>query len=319
MAAHPPSFAAAERRYIEATPKSRALFERAGSVLPAGVGRASIPFFHHPVFVERAEGAYLHDVDGRSLLDMWNGASSLPLGHAHPNVMAAMRAQLDRGLGFGMPAEIETVLAERIKERVPSMERIRFTSSGTEATMFAIRLARAFTGRQLVARMGSSYHGTHDMLMSGAGAALGGTWLGLNDDPVAAGVLPSVRDGVVFMPFNDTAGCAAVADQHASELAAIIVEPFIGTGGGIASEPGFLAALRELCDRHGILLIYDEMISIGMSRGGGQAYYGIRPDLTATGKLIGGGMPIGAFGGRADIMEMLVPVNGVPPVLHTGT
>lgn len=319
MADHPPSFAAAEERYLAATPRSRELFERAAKVLPGGVGRASIPFFHYPVFIERAEGAFLYDVDGRAVLDMWNGASSLPLGHSHPHVMAAVRAQLDKGLGFGAPAVIETELAEQIQERVPSMERIRFTASGTEATMFAIRLARAFTGRQLIARMASSYHGTHDMLMSGAGASIGGTWLGLNDDPVAAGVLPSVRDGVVFMPFNDAAGCAAIAEQRASELAAIIVEPFMGTGGGVAAEPGFLAALRKLCDRHGILLIYDEMISIGTARGGGQEYYGVAPDLTATGKLIGGGMPIGAFGGRAEVMDLLLPVNGVPPVLHTGT
>jgi hypothetical protein len=162
-----PGLAAAERRYIDATPTSRALFERAQGVLPAGIGRAGLPFFIHPFFVDRADGAYLYDVDGRAILDMWNGASSLPLGHRHPQVVTAMQAQLDKGLGFGAPAEAELILAERIKARIPSMEHVRFTSSGTEATMFAIRLARAFTGRQLIARMGNSYHGTHDMLMSG--------------------------------------------------------------------------------------------------------------------------------------------------------
>lgn len=319
MSNHPPEFAAAERRYLARTAKSRDLFQRAQDVLPAGVGRASIPFFHHPIFIDHVDGAYLHDVDGNAMLDMWNGASSLPLGHRHPAVMAAVQAQLDRGLGFGAPAEAELILAERIKARFPSMERVRFTSSGTEATMFAIRLARGYTGKQLIARMTSSYHGTHDMLMSGGGASLGGTWLGLNDNPVAAGVLPSIRDAVTFLPFNDIAACEAAIERDAASLAALIVEPFMGTGGGFPSQPGFLARLRELCDRHGIVLIFDEMISIGLSRGGGQGHYGVRPDLTATGKLIGGGMPIGAFGGRAEIMDMLIPVDGVPPVLHTGT
>lgn len=315
----PPAFAVAEKRYFDATPKSRALYERARSVLPHGIGRAGIPFLHYPLFIERADGAFLYDADGRAILDLWNAASSLPLGHAHPAVTAALRAQLDRGIGFGAPCNHELDLAEVLRSRIPSMERIRFTASGTEATMFAIRLARAFTGRQLTGRMGSSYHGTHDMMMTGAGASLGGTWLGFNDNPVAAGVLPSVREGIVFLPFNNLARCEEIVSKHAGELASIIVEPFMGTGGGIPADPEFLTGLRALCDRHGILLIFDEMISIGMGSGGAQGYYGVRPDLTATGKLVGGGMPIGVFGGRADIMAMLEPVNGVPPVLHTGT
>lgn len=320
MAGEPPQeFADAERRHLEATPRSRALFERARRVLPGGVGRASIPYFHHPIFIERAEGAYLHDADGRALLDMWNGASSLPLGHGHPHVMATVRDQLGNGLGFCAPAEPEVRLAELLVERVPAIEQVRFTSSGTEATMFAIRLARAFTGRKLVLRMGNSYHGTHDMLMSGAGASLGGTWLGHNEDPVSSGVLPDVRDGVLFAPYNDAAACIAVAEPRAEDLAAIIVEPFLGAGGGLPVVPGYLEALRDLANRTGALLIFDEMISIGMSAGGGGAYYGIKPDLVTTGKLIGGGMPIGAFGGRADVMAMLEPKSGVPPVLHTGT
>jgi len=318
------NFIAAERRYLAATPRSAELFARAAKVLPAGVGRASIPFFHQPIFVERAQGAYLHDVDGRRLLDMCNGSSSLPLGHAHPHVIDAVRAQLERSLGFGMPAEGEVTLAEMLIERIPALDQVRFTSSGTEATMFALRLARAFTGRKLVLRMGNSYHGTHDMMMSGAGASLGGTWLGLNDNPVSAGVLPEVREGVVFAPYNELAGAEEVAARRGDELAAIIVEPFLGAGGGLPAIPGFLAGLRSLADRTGAVLIFDEMIAIGLSRGGGGAYAGVRPDLITTGKLIGGGMPIGLFGGRADIMAMLVPAGApgsgaVPPVLHTGT
>lgn len=319
MPDHPASFAAAEQRHLVATPRSRALFQRARKVLPAGIGRASIPYFHHPIFIERAEGAYLYDADGRALLDMWNGASSLPLGHTHPQVMAAVQAQLAKGLGFGAPAEPELELAEAIQARIPSMERVRFTSSGTEATMFAIRLARAYTGKVLIARMGKSYHGTHDMVMTGQGASLGGTWLGFNEHPVAAGVVPSLREDVLFLPFNEPEACAELIEASADRLAAIIVEPFMGTGGGLPADAAFLALLREHCDRHGIVLIFDEMISLGLSRGGGQGHYGITPDLTTAGKLIGGGMPIGAFGGRAHIMAMLEPVEGVPPVLHTGT
>lgn len=319
MATITDGFAAAERRYMAATPASRALFERARAVLPGGIGRASIPFFHHPIFIERASGAWLHDADGRALLDLFNGSSALPLGHAHPAVMAAVRAQADRGLGFCAPAEVEVRLAELIVERVPAIDKVRFTTSGTEATMYALRLARAFTGRRLVLRMGNSYHGTHDMLMSGEGASLGGTWLGLNENPVSAGVLPEVRDGVIFAPYNDLAASEAVAKERGSELAAIIVEPFLGAGGGLTAVPGFLQGLRELADRTGAVLIFDEMIALGLSRGGGGAFYGVRPDLIAAGKVIGGGMPIGAFGGRADIMHLLEPVGGVPPLLHTGT
>lgn len=312
-------FAVAEQRYLSTTPGSLALYERARKVLPDGLGRSSIPFFHYPIFVDRAEGKFLYDVDGRPILDLWNAASSLPLGHAPPSVIEAVQAQVARGLGFGAMNPLEVELAEILAEQIPTMQRVRFTASGTEATMFAVRLARAFTGRRLFARMEGSYHGLHDMMCSGQGMSLGGTWLGLNDDPVSNGVLPEVREGVVFLPFNDLAACEEIIEAQASELAALIVEPFLGTGGGIPAEREFLAGLRRLCDRHGIVLIFDEMISIGMARGGAQAFYGVAADLTATGKLIGGGMPLGVFGGRADIMKLLDAVGGVPPMMHTGT
>jgi glutamate-1-semialdehyde 2,1-aminomutase len=319
MANAPAAFKDAEQRYFAATPKSRALYERAKSVLPNGIGRAGIPFIHYPVFVEHAAGQYLYDADGRQILDLWNAASSLPLGHSHPAVVGALQEQLSRGIGMGVPGAPEIVLAELLRARVPSMEKMRFTASGTEATMFAVRLARAFSGRQLMGRMGNSYHGTQDMMMTGEGASLGGSWLGFNDNPVSAGVLPSNRDSVVFLPFDDLPGCEAIIERRAAELGTIIVEPFMGTGGALLASAEFLGGLRRLCDRHGIVLIFDEMISIGMGPGGAQGFFGIKPDLTTTGKLIGGGMPIGVFGGRADIMAMLEPVDGVPPVLHTGT
>jgi glutamate-1-semialdehyde 2,1-aminomutase len=212
----------------------------------------------------------------------------------------------------------EVDLATLLAERMPSMELTRFTASGTEATLFAVRLARAYTGRKLLARMSGSYHGLHDMMSTGDGV-MGGTWLGLNDNPVMNGVLPEVRDGVVFMPFNDLDACSRIIERHRDDLATVIVEPFMGTGGGIPAEAGFLKGLRKLCDQYEILLTFDEMISIGMAPGGAQEYYDVVPDLTTTGKLIGGGMPIGAFGGKRHIMKLLEPVNGIAPVLHTGT
>jgi glutamate-1-semialdehyde 2,1-aminomutase len=186
--------------------------------------------------------------------------------------------------------------------------------------MFAVRLARAFTGRFKFARMEGSYHGTHDMMCSGWGVGLGGTWPGMEDHRVATGVPLRVRDEVVFMPFNDLAACRDVVAANAGELAALIVEPFMGSGGGIVADPEFLQGLRALCDANGILLIFDEMISLGLAPGGAQGYYDVVPDLTTGGKLLGGGMPMGMFGGRADIMAFLEPFDLAPPVvLHTGT
>jgi glutamate-1-semialdehyde 2,1-aminomutase len=197
---------------------------------------------------------------------------------------------------------------------------MRFTASGTEATMFAIRLARAFSGKTLIARNEGSYHGLHDMMMSGQGSTLGGKWLQLNDNPVAAGVLPHVREGVVFTRFNDLEFSEKVIEENKDDLAAMIVEPFFGTGGGIEAAPGYFKGLEDICRRRGILLIFDEMVSIGMDYHGAQGYYGVHPDLTTTGKMIGGGMPIGVFGGRREIMELLMPdESGVPPVMHSGT
>ena len=196
----PFTFERAEQRYFAATSNSRALYAQAQELLPNGIGRAGIPFLHYPVFIQRAQGQYLYDADGRQILDLWNAASSLPLGHAHPAVMAAVAEQMQNGLGIGMPGTPELELATLLRARVPSMERMRFTASGTEATMYAVRLARAFTGRLKLGRMGNSYHGTQDTMMSGAGSTLGGTWLGFNGNPVSAGVPPSVRDDVVFLP-----------------------------------------------------------------------------------------------------------------------
>lgn len=314
------SFADTEQRYLAKTPTSRALFERAQKVMPAGVTRHALQALYYPIVGERGDGAYMIDVDGNAYLDMISGSGATTLGPRQTDVIAEIGGQMDKGLGFPVTNAVQIELAELIKQRIPSMELMRFTASGTEATMFAVRLARAFTGRKLVARNEGSYHGLHDMMMTGTGASLGGTWLGLNDNPVAAGILPDVRDGVVFLRFNDLEYSARMIEENKDQLAALILEPFLGVAGGIPAEPEYLHGLARICAENGILLIFDEMVTVGMAYGGAQGHYGIRPDLTTTGKMIGGGMPIGVFGGRAEIMNMLVPgADGVPPVMHTGT
>jgi len=315
------SFADTEIRYLNKTPTSADLFERAKDVMPAGVTRHALQSIHYPIVGERGEGAYMIDADGNRYLDMISGSGATMLGPRNDAVIDAVHAQIEKGLGFPVTNSIQIELAEEIKKRIPSMELMRFTTSGTEATMFAIRLARAFTGKTMLARNEGSYHGLHDMMMTGLGGALGGTWLGLNEDPVAAGIPPEARQSICFMRFNDLDYSARVIEEHKDELGVVILEPFLGTAGGIAADPEYLRGMRRLCDEYGLLLIFDEMVSIGMDYGGAQGYYGIRPDLTTTGKMVGGGMPIGVFGGRADIMNMLVPdeITGVPPVMHTGT
>lgn len=314
------SFADTERRYLGKTPTSRDLFERAKAVMPAGVTRHALQALYYPIVGVRADGAYMIDADGNAYLDMVSGSGATSLGPAPGEVLPEIHEQLDRGLGFPTTNAIQIELAELIKQRVPSMELMRFATSGTEATMFAIRLARAFTGKKLLARNEGSYHGLHDMMMTGQGGALGGTWLGLNDHPVGAGVAPELRESIVFTRYNDLEYTTQVLEANQADLAAIIVEPFLGTAGGVEADPAYLRGLRTLCDRLGILLIFDEMVTIGMAYGGAQAYYDVRPDMTTTGKMVGGGMPIGVFGGRADIMNLLVPdENGVPPVMHSGT
>jgi glutamate-1-semialdehyde 2,1-aminomutase len=308
---------AAYDRYLAATPGSRARFEEAQRRLAGGVNRGGMIFQEYPLFIERAAGCYLYDVDGREVLDFGNSNFSLPLGHSHPAVLAAIRAQMENGLMYGLMNDREVELAQLIEERAPSIERLRFTSSGTEATMFALRLARAYTGRTRFARMDGSYHGTHDQMCVGAGPLTGLPQPGTEALPVSRGVPRWLAGEVEFLPFNDLEGCARVLGAHRGELAALMVEPVMGAAGMIPPEPGFLEGLRALCDR--AVLIFDEMISFGLGPGGAQEYYGVRPDLTTTGKFISGGMPMGCFGGKAEIMALCAPHEGKAAVQHTGT
>ncbi len=271
--------------YLARTPRSRALFERAIASLPGGSTRTTVFNPPYPPYVERGSGLRVRDVDGNEYRDFLGNYTSLILGHAHPDVVAAVEAQVRRGSAFAAPTELEVELAEEIRRRLPSVERIRFTNSGTEATMFAIRAARAFTGRPLVAKFESAYHGTHDTALA---------W--------SRGVPRGTSDAVVELPWDDADGIERALAGRERDLAAIIIEPIQGAGGVRVAGPAFLGFLRDLTERLGAILIFDEVIAFRVGPSGAQGRRGIRPDLTTLGKIIGGGYPSGAFGGRADVM-----------------
>ena len=287
--------------YLARTPRSRALFERATASLPGGSTRTTVYSAPYPPYAAFGSGLAFTDVDDNVYRDFLGNYTSLILGHAHPAVVSAVEAQGRRGSAFGAPTETEVELAEELRRRVPSIERLRFTSSGTEATMFAIRAARAFTGRPMVAKFDHSYHGTHDLVMAGT-----------------PGVPDAIGGLILELPWGDPAGIEEQVRGREGELAAMIVEPVQGAGGVRASEPGFLEFLRTLCDRLGALLIFDEIISFRIASGGAQEVYGIRPDLTTLGKIIAGGYPLAAFGGRADVMAIF-DARGDRAVSHGGT
>jgi glutamate-1-semialdehyde 2,1-aminomutase len=272
--------------YLARTPKSRALFERATEVIPGGSTRTTVYAPPYPPYVARGEGLRFWDLDGNEYRDFLGNYTSLILGHAHPAVVAAVEQQVRKGSAFAAPTEVEVELAEELTRRLPSIERVRFTNSGTEATMFAMRAARAFTGRDLIARFERAYHGTHDVAMAGT-----------------AGVPAVISETVAVLPWNDSEGVERALAGRVHELAAIIIEPVQGAGGIRAADPGFLSLLRDFTSRHGALLIFDEIISFRVGPGGAQGRLGVSPDLTALGKIIGGGYPLAAFGGRVDVMD----------------
>ena len=283
----------AEEEYLARNPRSREQSERAAAVLPGGTTRTTTFFPPFAPVLESGSGCGIVDLDGNRRVDFLNNYTSLILGHAHPDVLAAAWAAAARGTAFSSPTEQEVRLAEMMAGRVASVEQIRFTNSGTEATMAALRLARAFTGRPLTARFEGSYHGTHDYSAA-----------------PAAGVPPRIDDLVVTLPYNDISGCEAVLAENAGSLAAVMVEPVLGAGGVVAADRDFLDFLREAARRMGFLLVFDEIVTFRLHQGGAQAVHGIRPDLTTFGKIIGGGFPIGAVGGRKDVMALLHPTEG---------
>lgn len=296
--------ASSSEQYRASNPRSGALYERAVQALPGGNTRTTLYVQPYPFYFERGQGCFIYDVDGNARLDFINNYTSLILGHGHPRVIAAVQEQLLRGVSAAAPSELEIQLAEVIKERLPSIDLLRFTNSGTEATMLAIRAARAYSGRTLIAKFEGGYHGSHDYaaVAVSAGGAVGAGQVTAN-----AGIPDAVVESMVTLPFNDPAGVERIVTAYKDELAAVIVEPVVGAGGVIAPAPGFLELLRDLTHRHGMLLIFDEVISFRIAYHGAQGYFGVRPDLTTLGKIIGGGLPIGAVGGAERVMACFDP------------
>ena len=290
--------------------RNEALFDRAARVIPGGVNspvRAFRSVGGTPRFIERAAGPYMWDAEGTQFIDYLGSWGPAILGHAHPAVVEAVQQAATNGLSFGAPTEAEVELAERLVNRFPSIEQIRLVSSGTEATMTAIRLARGFTGRHKIIKFEGCYHGDADSLLVKAGSGL--LTFG---NPTSAGVPPEFAAHTLVLPYNDLEAINRVFDEIGHEIACIIVEPIAGNMNLIKPRPGFLEALRERCTQSGALLIFDEVMT-GFRAGplGVQGLVGIQPDLTTLAKVIGGGMPVGAFGGRADVMAHIAPLGGV--------
>ena len=297
------------------TTRSEELFRQAQDLLPGGVNspvRAFRSVGSQPLFIERGEGAYVFDVDGNRYLDYVLSWGPLILGHAHPRVVQAIAETAQKGTSFGAPSPLELELARRVQGFYPSIELVRFVNSGTEATMSAARLARAFTNRSYIIKFEGCYHGHADLFLVQAGSGV--ATLGLPDSP---GVPAATANTTLVAPFNDLAAVQDFFQRYPAEIAAVIVEPVAGNMGVVPPVEGFLQGLRQVTQAHGALLIFDEvMTGFRVHPGGAQALYNIRPDLTTLGKVIGGGVPVGAFGGRRDVMEMIAPSG---PVYQAGT
>jgi len=297
------------------TTKSQALFDAAQKVIPGGVDspvRAFRAVGGRPLFIERGQGPYLFDADGNRYIDYVLSWGPLILGHAHPRVAEALKQAVDRGTSYGAPTALETELAELVREMVPSAQMVRFVNSGTEATMSALRLARAFTGRDKIVKFEGCYHGHADMLLVQAGSGV--ATLGLPDSP---GVPKGAAQDTLVASYNDLAAVKVLFEANPDQIAGVIVEPVAGNMGVVPPVEGFLSGLRELTQQHEALLIFDEvMTGFRVALGGAQSLYGVAPDLTTLGKVIGGGLPVGAYAGRRDIMETIAPVG---PMYQAGT
>jgi glutamate-1-semialdehyde 2,1-aminomutase len=307
-------------RYLARTPKSRALQAEATEVLPGGSSRGTAYFAPYPFFAEGGEGHYVYDVDGNRYVDFMLNATSLILGHAHPAVVESLGAQAARGTAFSTPTVSQVRLARLLRDRIPSLDTVRFTNSGTEGTLMAIRAARAFTGRPKLAKFEGGYHGAHEHVAVSVHPPAdrldprGPT-------PIAEhpGQPASVLQDVVVLPYNDLEACERLLRAHAAELACLIMEPIVSSFGYVPGRPEFLHGLRKLTEELGIVLIYDEVQSLRVAPGGAQELFGINPDLTCLGKIIGGGLPVGAFGGRRDIMALFDPTGPGARIAHAGT
>jgi glutamate-1-semialdehyde 2,1-aminomutase len=294
---------------------SRNLFERAKKVIPGGVNspvRAFKAVGGDPIFIRNAQGAYLFDEDGNKYVDLINSWGPMILGHAHPLVEDAVREALSASPSYGAPTGREVEMAELVCSMVPSVEKVRMVNSGTEATMSAIRVARGFTGRDKIIKMEGCYHGHGDSFLIAAGS--GALTFGIPDSP---GVTKGTAKDTLIAPFNDLGAVEKLIHENEGEIAAIILEPVVGNMGCVLPLPEYLRGLRSLCDKHGIILIFDEvMTGFRLAPGGAQEMFGIKPDMTTLGKIIGGGLPVGAYGGKKEIMDFVSPVG---PVYQAGT
>ncbi|MCB0287499.1 MAG: glutamate-1-semialdehyde 2,1-aminomutase, partial [Calditrichaeota bacterium] len=297
------------------TEKSKLLFQRAAKVLPGGVNspvRAFKSVGGEPIFFERAEGAYLFDADGNKYIDYVGSWGPMIVGFSHPQVIDAIRETAQKAVSFGASTELEIDLAEKVIDMVPSIEMVRMVNSGTEATMSAIRLARGYTGRHKIIKFSGCYHGHADSFLIQAGS--GATTLGVPNSP---GVTPGSAADTLIAQYNNMSSVQRLIDENPAEIAAIIVEPIAGNMGLVLPKDNFLQQLRDVCTKNGIVLIFDEvMTGFRVARGGVQERYGVTPDMTTLGKIIGGGLPVGAYGGKKEIMEMVAPVG---PVYQAGT
>lgn len=295
--------------------KSHRLFRKAINLIPGGVNspvRAFRAVGGNPVFIDRAKGSKIFDVDGNRYIDYVLSWGPLILGHAHPKVVSALKKAVERGTSFGAPTALEVELAELVLKAYPSMDKVRMVNSGTEATMSAIRVARGFTGRDKIIKFEGCYHGHADGLLVKAGS--GAVTFGVPDSP---GVPKSYARNTITLPFNDIAALKAIIKKEWKSVACVITEPVVGNIGCVLPKPGFLESLRKLTKDNGIVLIFDEvMTGFRLSYGGAQEYYGITPDMTCLGKVIGGGLPVGAYGGKKEIMSMVSPEG---PVYQAGT
>jgi glutamate-1-semialdehyde 2,1-aminomutase len=309
-------------RYQAQTPASRARWQEAQRYMPGGDTRTSVFWPPYPLFFTHGDGVDIWDEDGTARKDFINNFTSLPHGHADPDVTRAINDAVAKGVAFGGGNAPQIALAKLLCERIPSIDLVRFANSGTEATLNCVRAARAFTGRDKIAKAEGGYHGTHDSVsvsVKMSPALLGDA---AEPDAVAStgGIPASAVSDTVVLPYNDVENSQRIIEANAEQLAAVIVEPILGSAGMIPATPEYLAMLRDLTRRHGTLLVFDEVVTLRVAPGGAQERYGVMPDLTALGKVIGGGLPVGGFGGRADVMELFDPTSpGGPRVSQAGT
>ncbi|HEX9207570.1 MAG TPA: aspartate aminotransferase family protein [Steroidobacteraceae bacterium] len=307
--------------YPDLQSKSAQLYERGRKVMPGGNSRSSVLMAPYPVYARHAQGCRITDVDGVERIDFVNNWSSLIHGHCNERIVEAVARQSRRMFSIGMPTEVEIELAELLCERLPGVDQIRFSNSGSEGVLMALRAARAYTGRPKIAKCEGCYHGNADAVEVSV-APTPDTWGSATapaSAPATGGITASAAQETIVLPFNDVAATRAILEAHAGELAAVIMDPLVSRMGFVRATPDYLRMVREVTQQHGIVLIYDEVFSTRLGYHGAQGYVGITPDLTTLGKIIGGGLPIGATGGKAEIMAVFDATRGHPKVDHAGT